>query len=58
MPAPFGSGAWQLYDLANDLAESRDLAQQHPDKLAELIAYWESYAQQNGVILPDWVSGY
>ena len=58
MPKPHGSGAWQLYDLAADLAESHDLAHERPDKLAELRAHWERYARDNQVILPDWVSGY
>ena len=31
---------WELYDLATDRAESRDLASQLPDKLKELEAVW------------------
>jgi arylsulfatase len=58
MPKPHGSGVWQFYDLAADLAESHDLAHERPDKLAELRAHWEIYARDNQVILPDWVSGY
>jgi arylsulfatase A-like enzyme len=58
MPPPYGSGGWQLYDLRHDLAESHDLAGARPDKLAELRADWDSYARDNRVILPDWVSGY
>ena len=49
---------WQLYNLAGDLAEMRDLSAQHPQKLDELITLWEKYVQENGVILPDWISGY
>ena len=51
-------GQWQLYNLADDLAEMRDLSGQHPGKLNELITLWEKYVQDNGVILPDWISGY
>jgi arylsulfatase len=58
MPQPHGSGDWQLYDLATDLAESHDLARERPDKLAELRSHWDAYARDNRVILPDWVSGY
>ncbi|MCC7461170.1 MAG: arylsulfatase [Gammaproteobacteria bacterium] len=58
MPGPYGNDTWQLYDLATDLAESRDLAAEHPDKVAELRRHWESYVRENQVILPDWVSGY
>ena len=35
-----------------------DLSGQHPGKLNELITLWEKYVQDNGVILPDWISGY
>ena len=58
MPPPHGNGDWQLYDLATDLSESHDLAAARPDKVAELRSQWESYARDNHVILPDWVSGY
>ena len=34
------SGSWELYDLANDRAESHDLAVSHPKKLRELTAIW------------------
>ncbi len=33
--------AWELYDLKDDPAESRDLAAEQPDRLAELRAAWE-----------------
>ena len=58
MPAPYGNGAWQLYNLDTDPAEAEDLAGRHPDKVATLKAAWDEYARTNGVILPDWVSGY
>lgn len=58
MPEPHGNGQWQLYNLESDLAENKDLAAEQPEKLAELIALWDAYAEENGVVLPDWVSGY
>ena len=51
-------GEWQLYNLADDLAESNDLANDMPEKAEELRELWERYASENGVILPDWLSGY
>jgi len=45
-----GSGDWQLYNLNNDPGETRDLAKENPRKLRELIALWDRYARQNGVI--------
>lgn len=58
MPAPYGNGRWQLFDLSTDLAETRDLAAARPEELARLIAQWEAWSRQTNVILPDWVSGY
>jgi arylsulfatase A-like enzyme len=31
---------WELYHVAEDFAESRDLAAQHPEKLRELVDLW------------------
>ncbi|HEX3148794.1 MAG TPA: arylsulfatase [Gemmataceae bacterium] len=31
---------WELYDLATDRAESRDLAKDKPEKVSELVAEW------------------
>lgn len=58
MPKPHGIGDWQLFHLESDLAESTDLASTHPDKVEALKAEWEKYARRNGVIIPNWVSGY
>ena len=49
---PYGPGRWQLFDLREDPGETRDLATQHPQRLAQLIAAWEDYAQEQQVILP------
>jgi arylsulfatase len=46
---PFGDHEWELYDLANDRTETRDLAAEHPDKVAELAAAWEAEARRNQV---------
>ena len=51
LPAPYGPGAWQLYDLSADPGEIHDLAAAHPDKLAELLALWDRYVEETGVIL-------
>ena len=48
-----GEGKWQLFNLATDPAESKDLAQSEPAKLTELIAEWDRYAEVRGVALPD-----
>jgi arylsulfatase len=51
LPEPYGSGDWQLYDLSADPGEIEDLAATHPEKLAELLALWDRYVEDTGVIL-------
>ncbi len=50
---PYGPGVWQLYDVVSDPGETRDLAEEQPQKLSELIAAWESYAKEVGVVLTE-----
>ena len=58
LPQPYGNGHWQLYNLADDPGEQRDLAARQPKKLNQMLARWDQYARANNVITPDWVSGY
>jgi arylsulfatase len=46
---PFEQDTWELYDLATDTNETRDLAKERPEKLTELLAVWEQEAQRHGV---------
>ncbi len=55
---PYGPARWELFDLASDPAEARDLAAAQPEKLAELLRLWDEYAAKNGVILPTRDMGY
>ena len=50
IPAPSGPETWQLYDLANDPGEVHDLAQIQPERLAALLAHWQDYVRQTGVL--------
>ena len=34
--------SWELYNIREDPGETRDLAAQHPDLLAELVQEWET----------------
>ena len=43
-------GKWELFNIARDPAETRDLAEAEPEKLAELKADWADYIARNGVI--------
>uniref|UniRef100_A0A060T3J8 ARAD1A16236p n=1 Tax=Blastobotrys adeninivorans TaxID=409370 RepID=A0A060T3J8_BLAAD len=47
---PAGPQKWELFDLDQDPGETTDLAHQHPEKLEELIAHWEQYAKDSGVV--------
>ncbi len=50
---PFGKSDWELFNLAADPAERKDLAQERPDKLKELVELWDQYVRTNNVILPN-----
>jgi arylsulfatase len=58
MPEPYGIDDWQLFNVKDDISESRDLSAEYPEKVKELKTYWDDYAEKNKVIIPDWVSGY
>lgn len=46
-----GTGAWQLFNLREDPAETNDLSAANPDRLKSMLALWDEYAKKNGVIL-------
>jgi arylsulfatase len=50
---PFGKGDWELFDVAADPAERKDLAAERPDKLKAMVALWDDYVRTNHVILPS-----
>jgi len=43
-------GSWELYDMETDRTEMQDLAQQHPELVAELAARYDQWAQRCGVL--------
>ena len=50
---PAGDAEWALYDLEEDPGELRDLARERPEILEELLAGWERYVDENGVIVTE-----
>jgi arylsulfatase len=50
MPPPFASGQWELYNLAEDPAESNDLSSRYPEKVEEMVNSWEQYKEDNRVL--------
>jgi arylsulfatase A-like enzyme len=50
---PYGTEQWELFNLADDVAERHDLASAQPDKVKALLALWDDYVRANKVILPS-----
>ena len=50
---PFGTGEWELYNVATDPGERHNVAAQNPDKMQALLATWDRYVQANNVIVPS-----
>ncbi len=48
--SPHGPASWQLFDLAADPGETRDLAAQDPERLAAMREAYERYAEEVGVV--------
>ncbi len=51
--APFDDDVWELYHVAQDLSETRDLAGEHPRMLNELTELWWHEARRNHVLPLD-----
>lgn len=51
--APFDDDVWELYHVAEDLSESRDLADVEPERLASMQALWWEQAEKNQVLPLD-----
>jgi arylsulfatase len=49
----FDKDKWELYHLSEDLSQSKNLADQHPEKLKELIDAWFAEAKKNNVLPLD-----
>jgi arylsulfatase len=50
---PLGKADWELFNLAADPSERKDLAAERSDKVRELVAVWDSYVRANNVVLPS-----
>ena len=50
---PFDEDTWELYHYDVDRSECHDLAAEHPEKLAELVALWWEEAEDQGVLPLD-----
>jgi arylsulfatase len=50
---PYEADAWELYHLAEDYAETKDLAGAEPERLKAMVALWWEEARRNGVLPLD-----
>jgi arylsulfatase len=46
---PFDQDEWELYNVAEDFSESNNLAEEYPEKLAELVAIFDEEAWKYNV---------
>ena len=46
---PMGDGRWRLYDIRQDPAETRDLAETQPERMAELLRDYEAFTSSQKV---------
>jgi arylsulfatase len=47
---PASTAQWQLFNLIDDPGETSDLADDQPELLADLVAAWEQFAAEHGVV--------
>jgi arylsulfatase len=50
---PFGKADWELFDVAADPGELKDLAAERPDQVQEMVVLWDDYVRRNNVVLPN-----
>jgi len=50
---PYGKAEWELFNVAQDPAERKDVAAQNPGKVKAMTALWDDYVKANNVILPN-----
>ncbi len=43
-------GPWELYDLTTDRTEQQDLAARHPERVKEMAAQWQAWAERSMVL--------
>lgn len=48
---PFDENAFGLYNLAEDIGETRDLSKGNPEKFREMMDEWKRFKQRAGVIV-------
>ena len=47
---PLGDGEWRLFNIKKDPGETRDLAQEEPTRLQQMLSAYERYQRENKVL--------
>ena len=47
---PWGTGDWELFNVAQDRTEGRNLAASNPQKLGEMLVAWRDYVRETGTL--------
>jgi arylsulfatase/uncharacterized sulfatase len=47
---PLGDGEWRLFNIKKDPGETRDLAQEEPSRLQQMLSAYERYQRENKVL--------
>ncbi|KAH8812766.1 alkaline-phosphatase-like protein [Xylogone sp. PMI_703] len=50
VPAPKGPQRWELFNIKIDPGETNDLREKEPERFAEMLALWEEYRKEVGVV--------
>ena len=48
-----GYGQWTLFDIARDPGETNDLAKAEPARLKRMVAAWDAYVKDVGLVMPS-----
>ncbi len=55
---PVGAGQWRLFNLTEDIGETTDLAEEHPDILNKMVSSYDAFAKEVGIIPPEYPPTY
>ena len=50
IPEPHEPGEWELFDLNDDLGETKDSKKVEPEIFQELLVEWNRYVSETGVV--------
>ena len=51
---PAGDGQWKLFNLAQEIREATDVSKEHPDILEKMVAAYDKWAGEVGIIVPEY----